>query len=230
MIVLGSATIGYFASETVFKDALSPDRCRWCDSNRIDRAARDGLLWADPGKARAASTVVGYVAVPIVVFGALAVSGLRDPAGPVRLVDDAIPVLEALLYTQLVTNAFKYTFARERPSVHFAAEPGTRSNEDNLSFISGHSSLTFAIAVGAGTVAHRRKTRYEPFVWGAGLALASATAYLRIAGDRHYLTDVLAGGAVGAAGGLVIPRLTGSLPSGVSIVPAHNGVSLAGSF
>ena len=44
-------------------------------------------------------------------------------------------------------------------------------------------------------------------VWVGGLFLAVATGYFRIAGDKHYLTDVLTGAAVGTAMGLGVPLL-----------------------
>jgi membrane-associated phospholipid phosphatase len=46
-----------------------------------------------------------------------------------------------------------------------------------------------------------------PWVWGVGMTVAGATGYLRIAGDKHYLTDVLVGAATGVAAGIALPRL-----------------------
>ena len=67
-------------------------------------------------------------------------------------------------------------------------------------------------------------------IWGAGLGLAVTTAYLRIAADRHYATDVLAGSAFGIAAGIAIPWLGGSLPPRVGLVPTTNGLGLVGQF
>ena len=61
--------------------------------------------------------------------------------------------------------------------------------------------------VSAGTIASRRGSRHAPWIWAGGLAFAGSTGYLRIAADRHFLTDVLVGASVGAAAGLVLPRL-----------------------
>ena len=44
-------------------------------------------------------------------------------------------------------------------------------------------------------------------MWAAGLTLATLTGYLREAADKHYLSDVLTGAAVGAAVGWAIPYL-----------------------
>ncbi|HWU88399.1 MAG TPA: phosphatase PAP2 family protein, partial [Kofleriaceae bacterium] len=79
-------------------------------------------------------------------------------------------------------------------------------------------------------IAHRRGYRTEPVIWCAGLSIAATTAYLRMAADRHYFTDVIAGSAAGALGAVLIPRLTGSLPAGAAVVPQPNGVALVGRF
>lgn len=44
-------------------------------------------------------------------------------------------------------------------------------------------------------------------VWLIAEALATTTAALRVAADKHFITDVLTGAAVGSALGLLIPYL-----------------------
>ena len=39
----------------------------------------------------------------------------------------------------------------------------------------------------------------------SGLSMAAFTGYLRIAADKHYLSDVLTGAIVGSAVGFVVP-------------------------
>jgi membrane-associated phospholipid phosphatase len=60
------------------------------------------------------------------------------------------------------------------------------------------------------------------------MALAATTGYLRIAGDEHHLTDVLAGAAAGTAVGIALPRLLhGREGSGaVSVAPLAGPLSL----
>ena len=45
--------------------------------------------------------------------------------------------------------------------------------------------------------------------------------------DKHYLSDVVAGGAVGIASGLLIPRL---MREDIKVVPISNGVAVVGMF
>jgi membrane-associated phospholipid phosphatase len=234
IVALAAATALLVGSETVLKNSLVPAACSWCEPNALDRGVRDAIVWDDTAQPKSWSNITGFVLEPVVSMGLLAVAGLRDRDQPLRLVNDLLPVAEAYVYTELVTNAVKYTVARQRPEVHFSSSAGSSpgratSTEDNLSFFSGHTSGAFSIAVAAGMVAHARRTPFEPVVWAAGLALAETTGYLRIAGDKHYFTDVLAGAAVGAAGGWLIPRLTGGLHR-ARVVPSPGGLALAGAF
>jgi len=226
LMILGGGIALQVASEYAVKDELSPERCRWCDPPDVDASLRDRLLWEDRGLARNLSDLSGYAASPVVAAGFLLVGSTDHRV--MTFVDDIVPCVEAVVYTQLVTQVVKSAVGRRRPFVFDGDGSEPTSSEDNLSFFSGHSALAFSIAVSAGTVAQRRGYELAPAVWASGLALAGATAYLRVAADRHWASDVIAGGAVGALGGYAIPRLTGSLP--VSLVPARGGVAVAGAF
>ena len=99
--------------------------------------------------------------------------------------------------------------------------------DDNTSFISGHSVLGFSITASAGLICHWRHYWTEPYVWGPGIALSLSTEYLRMSADKHYLSDVLVGGGVGIATGLLVPRL---MRQNIEVVPTHNGLAITGAF
>jgi membrane-associated phospholipid phosphatase len=113
------------------------------------------------------------------------------------------------LVSQSLNQVVKFSTGRERPFVHALPEadkPHTAQPNDNqTSFYSGHTNLTFSLAVAAGTVASMRGYRWAHWVWIVGLTVASLTGYLRIAADRHYLSDVLTGATLGSALGFVLP-------------------------
>lgn len=221
----------YITSETAAKDALDPDTCRWCDPGPVDSSFREATVWSVAKQPLAAdlSNVIGYGVTPIGLSALLIFSSATtEPSRSYRALDDMIAMFEIVWATQLVTQAVKISVGRQRPYAHY--HPGTPSQEDNLSFFSGHSSLTFSIAVGAGMLAHQRGYRLEPVIWGTGLALAASTAYLRMGADRHYFTDVLTGAAIGSLGAIFIPRLTRSFPGDTSVVPQPNGLALVGRF
>ncbi len=75
-----------------------------------------------------------------------------------------------------------------------------------------------------------RGYRLAPWIWGAGLSLAVATAYLRIAADRHYASDVTVGAAIGSLTGFAVPYLFHNPKRRFMVAPApldHGGVALA---
>jgi hypothetical protein len=216
----------YIASETIAKDAISPDRCRWCSVGSFDDGAREALVWGNTDRAKRLSDLIGYGASPVAASLLLVASA----DGWLAYGDDMIAMFEIVWGTQIVTQIAKISAGRERPYAHYANGSAAPTQEDNLSFFSGHSSLTFSIAVGAGMLALHRGYKLAPVILGGGLAIGATTAYLRMAADRHYFTDVLTGAAMGALGGWLIPRLTGSLPPRTSLVPQPGGVALVGTF
>jgi membrane-associated phospholipid phosphatase len=222
--------VAYVLSDTVLKAELAPGTCRWCAPNGLDGAVRDALVWDDPHAAAVASNWTGHAGVPLAVLGAMAYER-RGGAEMRGLVIDALVIIEAVTIASDLNQVVKMTVGRERPFVHALPEgdkPATDNPPDNnLSFYSGHTTWTFAFATAAGTIASRRGYRSAPVVWGAGLALAATTGYLRIAGDKHYLTDVLTGAAIGWA---VPSLLHPARPRAVEVVPAPNGIAVVGTF
>jgi membrane-associated phospholipid phosphatase len=132
----------------------------------------------------------------------------------------------------------KLAVGRQRPFVRYGNwEPGSREGDpdDNLSFYSGHSALAFSIAAASGTVSTLRGYHSAPWVWAVGMTLASGVGYLRMAGDKHWLTDVLVGAAVGGGVGAAVPLLLhgreerppqggGASPAGARVVPLPMGL------
>jgi len=231
LVAAGIAGLVFAGTETVFKDTLSPDMCRWCGVDGFDASVRDTFVWGNTRLADQLSNLTGYVMSPLGGAGLLLFSTSSVESGRwLRLADDLIPMFETVAYSQLIVQTVKFSVGRQRPFVHFAQMPVEPDPDHNLSFFSGHSALTFSIAVSTGIVASRRGYALAPVVWSTGLGLATLTAYLRIAADKHYATDVLVGSAFGIACGVAIPRFTGSLPEGVALVPTGNGASVVGQF
>ena len=213
---------GYFVKSTP-----TASSCRWCSPPGFDRSARNALVWNNTGRADTLSTIGAYVVAPIV--GLTLLIAADKNASATRLIDDVLPVAETVAIVQVATIFGKWLFARERPYAYFR-DPATPLDPkvDNFSsFWSGHSVLGFAITAAAGTVCHERRYWTEPYVWTAGVALSLSVEYLRVAADKHYLSDVFVGGLVGLAAGLLVPRL---MSRDIKIVPMPNGVAVAGAF
>jgi len=203
--------------------ALSPDVCRWCDPTGIDRATRDALRWHDTELAKDLSNIGAYGVTPGFTVGLVLAGTLADPS-TAAMIDDLGPILETAMIVRWVTRFIKLGTARQRPYAHYT---GPIDEDDNVSFVSGHSSSAFAVVVSGAMVARMRGYKSEPYLWIGGTLLAATTGYLRIAGDRHYLTDVLSGAVLGTAAGLTVPLL---MKRDVSVVPTRDGIALVGAW
>ena len=99
-----------------------------------------------------------------------------------------LDLLRAQVVTQATTYGLKYSIRRDRPD-------GT----SGYAFPSGHASTTFATA--SVLEAH--------FGWKVGVpayALATYVAASRLHENRHYLSDVVFGAALGMAAGRSVTR------------------------
>jgi len=230
--ITGTAIAVWIGSEAL-KSHLAPSTCRWCDPPGFDSSVRDALRWDDTEKANVISYVVPLGVEPLVVFGldAFAARDAGAPKGAAWV--DALLISEATSIALAMNQAVKFAVGRERPFVHALPEadkPHTaHPSDNNVSFYSGHSTFAFALAVSGGTVASMRRYRLAPWIWGAGLTLATASAYLRIAADRHYASDVTVGAILGSLTGFAVPTFFHG-PRPVIVAPApldHGGALLA---
>ena len=103
--------------------------------------------------------------------------------------------LNVISLNGIITNIVKMTVKRQRPDSFYK----TRADADDSfrSFFSGHTSTTFALGTSNAILLSEAYPDKRNLIWFANLSLATATGYLRIAGDKHYLSDVLCGGVVG---------------------------------
>lgn len=129
----------------------------------------------------------------------------------------ALMFLEAFYVIKGFTALTKGLTARKRPylfneslSVDKRHEIAALSWGDAKgSFFSGHAVEAFARAAFISRVFsdYRPGSRWTPVVWGAGMTLASLTAYARIQCGEHYTSDVVTGAAVGMVLGYMLPEI-----------------------
>ncbi|MFH1874871.1 MAG: phosphatase PAP2 family protein [Pseudomonadota bacterium] len=202
-IVVTAITAAGFLGTAAFEKQLAPSSCRWCEVNGFDDWGHRNLAWSNTKAADITSHVTVFALAPMVAFGLQALAASYDN----RLDEfpiDALVIAEAVSSAAMLTQIFKFSTGRQRPSAHYALNPGSDSR-DNTSFYSGHTSIAFALAVSSGTVASMREYRLAPLIWGSGLAVAVTSGFLRLAADKHYLTDVIAGSVIGSAIGFCLP-------------------------
>jgi membrane-associated phospholipid phosphatase len=188
----------------------------WIGGILIDDDVRDALrMRTNSGlkTVRALSDAADTVLV-VLVFGVDSVlvpvlRGSWDVAFQVSLMD-----LESFMFSSVLTFTLYDTIGRARPSYvdcqHGSTDPQCNTSP-TASFPSGHVNEA-ATAAGLSCAHHTNVPLYGARIWddlacARDAALATAGALFRIMGDRHYLTDVLAGGAIGFAFGYGLPNL-----------------------
>jgi membrane-associated phospholipid phosphatase len=212
-VVLGAGSVALVASE-LLKSTLVPPTCRWCEVDGLDLETRNALVWRSTSTAGATSSVIAFGLAPASVGLTLGLAAAHDHAFRQDFGADLVLVGEATVLALDLDQLTKFLVARRRP---FAYErdrsegdphgdpPPHADPDDDLSFFSGHTTATFAMAAAVGTVATMRGYRWAPVTWIAGGALAATTGYLRIAADKHWLTDVVTAVVVGTAVGIFVP-------------------------
>lgn len=114
-----------------------------------------------------------------------------------------IGLLAPIVLSAAITHLLKLTIGRARPFLERGAaeySPMAFSGE-YASFPSGHVSYAFCVA----TILFRYwpKTRWPILVW------APAVAFERILTDKHFLSDVLCGAAIGVFSAWICFRILG---------------------
>jgi membrane-associated phospholipid phosphatase len=234
------------------------------DPGPTDHAVSDALYQGGPVSEQWLSGMpdrVGEIYAPLLSIGyyglnaALQRARGRSLTGNVNADHELLAFAEAYALTFGLTQATKLAVGRERP-MYALSRPGAPPYDDDatLSFFSGHSSSSFVLAafitrdlsdwLVSGPLAGRPQAlrvvagRIAPalVLYGA----AGVIALSRIIDQRHYLSDVLAGTAVGIVTGNVIyaahfdlegrPRQRASVGPQARIVPIPGGLALDGTF
>jgi membrane-associated phospholipid phosphatase len=108
----------------------------------------------------------------------------------------ALRAAPSLIVTFLVSQGLKRLARRPRPSVKLPDLSRLLGNPDEFSFPSSHTACAWAICLGLG---------YQiPVLMFPGIALAAGIGWSRIHVGAHYLTDILAGAALGAGISLIL--------------------------
>jgi len=178
-----------------------PPDCAPCDPARLGPIDRSVL-----GASSAAATTVSDVMLLGVAVGA-AVAVLAPGPGEWRAGHAAV-LAETVMAAYAVTGWMKVAVARERPVMYTSDAAAAADDPDSQrSFPSGHTAAAFALAtsylVMTGRQGSPHRTRNALLLFGG----AAAVGVLRVAGGRHFPTDVLGGAVTGAAIGWVVPTL-----------------------
>ena len=116
------------------------------------------------------------------------------------------------LASYAVRTVLKNTITRPRPYMvpgNTDPHPSDTSEQDQ-SFPSGHTLMVFSSAAFTQTVFSLKypDSPYRKVITATTWALAATTAVLRVASGNHFVSDVLAGAAIGSLLGFAGPYLT----------------------
>lgn len=130
---------------------------------------------------------------PLYVISAAVLAG-GVIGGDRRAARAGLRMLAAHFLAIRLKNAVKHLVDRTRPYVlaedgHYTMQPGTRTQKKFTSFPSGHTASSVAVARAIGGE--------YPGGNPAAIGLASAIAVAQVVRSKHYVTDLIAGAAIG---------------------------------
>lgn len=244
VIAIG-ATFGILSSEILSTDEIRPQQISpTFDTNRLLGIDRGAIRQTPSASAKTFSnigviTAVGYAALDVTL------DVFRE--GKSAALVDAIMYTEAFILTQGVTNIAKIAFRRPRPIAYIqrneylraGGDPNTYDNaevDSSLSFVSGHTSQTAAMAAAATYIAFSREPG-SVRAWSTlvgGTLLTGFVGYERVRAAAHFPTDVIAGAAIGAGIGALVVHMhredsVKQRPVWIGAMPMHEGGMLSAS-
>lgn len=117
---------------------------------------------------------------------------------------------ETFFITIGTTLLIKTTVKRTRPFAYNPDAPLDKKTARNArtAFLSGHTSISAANSFFAAKVFsdYYPESKWKPAVWTTAVVIPAITGYLRVRAGKHFPTDVIAGYALGAAMGVLIPH------------------------
>lgn len=199
-----------------------PTQCGWCSASQFEVDFSAGLIWTnDKSGADTYSDVIVYTVLP-------ALSGLvtfYEPKERLETLLSILTIVNTAILTYSLTEALKRGTARARPNI--SMDGSNEGDQEFLSFPSGHTSLAFALATSSSFIAFKRNYSFAPFILFFGSVSALATGYLRIAAEKHWLTDVVGGAALGMFVGAFVPLFTYAT---VTPMPNAHGISISAAW
>jgi membrane-associated phospholipid phosphatase len=184
----------------------------WDDEINDAAVDADGLRkFLKPGKYLGYAWVQGGAAAGMYLIGRYAMKPDVPGTHTNKVSHLGFDLLRANLLTQAFTYGIKYVAQRDRPTGECCAFP------------SGHASVTFATA--AVLERHFGYRASWPMFLIAGYVSAS-----RITDNRHFMSDVLFGAALGMATGWTVVGRHGRDDFTLVPTPVRGGVMLAGSW
>ena len=188
------------------KPTLSEAEIALLDPNTISRFDRVSTRnWSL--SAHKASNVLLYSSY-VLPFSLLLDKDMRvgDNFGSISLL-----TFETVALNSALTGLTKELVKRKRPLLYNPRCPIEKKLSPNAtsSFVSGHTSNVAALSFMSAQIYSdlNPNSKVRGYVWGTAALLPALTAYFRVKAGRHFPTDVIAGYVLGAAVGILVPKL-----------------------
>ncbi len=163
------------------------------------------------------SSTLGYVSDGTVAAVTLLPLMLVPGADRNDIIAGAVVYSESVGISYVAKDLLKSLVVRYRPYAYSSSPPASLVSTTGVenSFPSGHVTVAFAAAVTGGMLFDRFHTKPldRALYWGTAMSLATGTAALRVASGNHFLSDVVAGAALGSLVGFLVPYLHTVNPS-----------------
>ncbi|MCL1928769.1 MAG: phosphatase PAP2 family protein [Treponema sp.] len=228
-IVIGSVSLGLTVVSVFVTHSASIASCSDIPLSKDNVNAFDRNLMFEYSKSPdIASDIVlyGLMAMPLLSL----IDNIRD--GNVWATY-GVMYAESVLLVFGTCEIIKNSTARYRPYCYFGDVPSGKSADYYKSFPSRHTAFAF---MSAGFLASTFFTEYPDSPWKIPLgvvsySLAAGVGLSRIFSGNHFITDVLAGAAIGSVYGYLIPWLhLRSKTDAVAFLPLYNGFMLVCQF
>ena len=208
--ILGVGVVIASARLIKTQKAYCAPQCDPADLNALDRTTAG--YW-NPSWSTASD--FGIYAIIAAAAGAL----IADE-GFVDALNDSVVIAESSLSAVAVASILTLAAGRPRPYLFGTNAPlADRNSADaGLSFVSGHTTVSFALATSTYMAMHRLhpKSKMPYIVLAVGLAASTFVGTARVMAGKHFITDVLSGAVIGSSLGVLVPSLH---TSPVKVVP-----------
>ncbi len=201
-----------FGLPSVFESQLAPPWCGLdCDRQSVNALDRTVIgKRSETARMLSDAGLITSCSLPV-VLGAIDVLVSDPEDGWAGYGRDFMVLAETYALTLATTTLLKLAIGRPRPLVYDPERPADErlAADSAMSFPSGHTATTFALATAYSYTFTRRHpdSGWVAPVWIGTYALAGLTGVMRTEAGKHFWTDVIAGAALGVGIGLLVPWL-----------------------
>jgi len=225
-IIIGGLSLGLFVSPFFVENTPSqiPDSLNKNDINGFDRS----LMFSYN---KSLDIISDYGVYGMLILPIMSVIGNANDIN--TWLTYGIMYSEAFLLTYGTKDLLKNAIIRYRPYMYDGGVPARQKDDYYNSFPSGSTSLAFLSATFLSTTFFQEypDSKWKLPVIIGSYSLATAVSVMRITSGAHFITDVIAGAAIGSFYGWIIPFLhKNNSNNNVTVNVAPNGFLVAVKF